>query len=90
MIKPRSGGNPFLKVTFISDGEKREFTRHNKTLITGRYYKASPNKFKTRALTTIAAQSYGREAKSKVKKEVADYLREKKYQIPGNDIGTMS
>ena len=31
-IKPRSGKNPFLKVTFISDGEKREFSRLNKSL----------------------------------------------------------
>merc|ERR1711873_38389 len=31
LIKPRSGSNPFLKVTFISDGEKKEFTRVNKT-----------------------------------------------------------
>ena len=73
IIKPRSGNNPFLKVTFIGDGEKREFTRYNKT---------SPNKFETSSLTPIAAQAYEREAKSKVKNEVANYLSEKKISHP--------
>ena len=41
-IKPRSGKDPFLKVTFISDGEKREFTKLNK---------ATPNGYETRRLT---------------------------------------
>ena len=80
-IEHRRGSNPFLKVTFISDGEKREFTRFNKT---------STNKYETRPLTPIATQAYKKDAKSKVNNKVADYLREKEYHIPGDNVGTMS
>ena len=48
-IKPRSGKDPFLKATFISDSEKREFTKLNK---------ATPNGYETRRLTPQAAQSF--------------------------------
>merc|ERR1711888_221366 len=53
-IKPRSGKNPFLKVTFISDGEKMEFTRLNKS---------STNNYETTRLTPMAAQSFEENSK---------------------------
>ena len=57
-IKPQSGKSPFLKITFISDGKKREFTRLNKT---------STNNYETRSLTPLSAQPYEKEVKSKIK-----------------------
>ena len=79
IIKPRSGSNSFLKVTFLGDGEKNEFTRRNK---------ASTNRFETRPLTPIAAQGYEREAKLSVKGEVTRFLKELGYNIPDTEIGT--
>ena len=77
-IKPRSGKSPFLKITFISDGEEREFTRLNKT---------STNNYETRSLTPLP---YEKEVKSKVKTTVAKYLQEMGFHIPDNEIGTMA
>ena len=79
IIKPRSGANPFLKVTFLGDGEKREFTRYNKT---------SANKFEIRALTPMAAQEFERESKNSVKIKVSRYLMDKGFKVPDTDIGT--
>ena len=79
IIKPRSGSNPFLKVTFLGDGEKREFTRLNKT---------SANKYETRALTPMAAMEFERESRNSVKSEVSRYLRDQGYKIPDTDIRT--
>ena len=79
LIKPRSGSNPFLKVTFISDGEKKEFTRVNKT---------SANKYEVRPLTPMGAMEFEKESRNKVKTEVSDYLRDQGYKVPDTDIGT--
>ena len=78
-IKPRSGKNPFLKVTFISDGEKREFTRLNKT---------SANNYETRRLTPMAAQSFKKGAKVKVINQAAKYLQDVGYHISDKEIGS--
>ena len=56
MIKPRSGKSSFLKITFMTGGEKREFNILNK---------ASQNKYETRSLTPQSVQSYQREMKNK-------------------------
>merc|ERR1712082_250496 len=77
-IKPRSGKNPFLKVTFISDGEKREFTKINKT---------SPNSYETRRLTPQAAQSFEKSSKVQTVNETAKYLNEMGFHISDKDIG---
>ena len=79
IIKPRSGANPFLKVTFLGDGEKREFTRYNKT---------SANKFEIRALTPMSAQEFERESKNNVKNKVSIYLMDKGFKVPDTDIAT--
>ena len=78
-IKPRSGKNPFLKVTFISDGEKREFTKINKT---------SPKSYETRRLTPQAAQSFEKSSNVQTVNETAKYLNVMGFRISDKDIGT--
>ena len=78
-INPRSGKDPFLKVTFISDGEKREFTKLNK---------ATPNGYETRRLTPQAAQSFEKSSKVHVVNVVAKHLYEMGLRIPDKEIGS--
>ena len=78
-IVPRSGKDPFLKVTFISDGEKRDFTKRNK---------ATPNGYETRRLTPQAAQVFEKNAKAQVLKVAAGHLTEMGFHIFDKDIGS--
>ena len=78
-INPRSGKDPFLKVTFISDGEKREFTKLNK---------ATPNGYEARRLTPQAAQSFEKSSKVHVVNVTAKYLYEMGFCISDKDIGS--
>ena len=78
-IVPRSGKEPFLKVTFISDGEKRDFTKRNK---------ATPNGYETRRLTPQAAQSFEKSSKVHVVHVVAKHLYEMGFRISDKEIGS--
>ena len=77
MIKPRSGKSPFLKITFMTEGEKREFNILNK---------ASPNKYETRSLTPQSVQSYQREMENQVINQTVNWLNNKGYLVQDKDV----
>ena len=77
VIKPRSGKNPFLKVTFMTAGEKREFNNLNKI---------SPNKYESKTLTPQSVLSYQREIEKTVVNTIVDWLKNEGFNVHDKDV----
>ena len=73
VIQPnRAGSFPFLKVTFVSSGEKRDFFLKNKS---------SANKYNTGTLVPQSIAPREREIKENLKKEICTILSSKGFRF---------
>ena len=70
VITPRSGTFPFLKVTFLSGGDKKEFMNLNKV---------NPNKYITQYMAPQCLSAREREIKTALVKEISAWLTENGY-----------
>ena len=77
VIRPKSGKSPFLKVTFMTGGEKREFNTLNK---------ASPNKYESKTLTPQSVLPYQKEMEKTVANRTVDWLKNAGYMVHDKDV----
>ena len=78
VIQPnRANSFPFLKVTFICSGEKRDFFQKNKTTV---------NQFNTSYLVPMSIADREREIKNQLQKDICTILSGKGYRVQDKDV----